>query len=120
MFRPARLAVMLLVSALALPGPATAASGIALYNGINMDITSLRLRGGTVTGFQRVPPGRGVAIALKMDDGSCAGWIVARTRLGDAANALVDICHAGAYVVTLTPRVGNRGTATDLTIRPLK
>ena len=117
MFRPAQLALMLLV--LALPGPAMA-SGIALYNGINMDITSLRLRDGTVTGFQTLPPGRGVVIALKMDDGSCGGWIVARTRLGDAANALIDICHPGNYVVTLTPRAGNRGTANDLTIRPLK
>ena len=119
MFRPAKLALMLLVAVLALPGPAMA-SGIALYNGINMDITSLRLRGGTVTGFQKLPPGRGVAVALKMDDGSCAGWIVARTKLGDAASALVDICHPANYVVTLSPRVGTRGTANDLTIRPLK
>jgi len=119
MFRLGRLVMTLFIFALALPAPVTAASGIALYNGINIKVTSLKLRGGTVTGFQPLPPGRGVVIAPKMDDGSCAGWIVARTALGDAANALIDICHPGNYVVTLTPRVDNRGTANDLTIRPL-
>ncbi len=113
---------LVLVMAALLPVPCAIAAdrGITVYNGINKDIASLRLRDGTVTGFKRLEPGWGIVVGVEMDDGSCGGWLVARTALGDAANALIDVCHGDSYVVTLTPRQNNRGSALDLTIKPLK
>lgn len=117
---PAKAAVVCFVAALTLAAPAQAADHrITVYNSLNFDVVSLKLRKGEVTGFQKLPPGYGIVVGVSLDDGSCGGWLVARYPAGDAAQALIDICSGGKFVVTLNAGAGGTGSGRDLAIKPL-
>ena len=94
---------------------------LVIYNAIrNVDVISLTVRGGTVSGFKRLSPMKGTAVTVTTGDGKCAAWIVARVEDNSAATALVDTCHSGSYAVIVRPSQGTFGTSTDLNIIPVK
>ena len=99
----------------------SAGRSLVIYNAIrNVDVVSLKVRGGVVSGFKRLPPMKGVAVTVTTEDGKCAAWIVARIEDNSAANALVDTCHGGSYAVIVRPSQGTFGTSTDLNIIRVK
>ncbi len=100
-----------------------AGSRLTIYNGIrNVDVISVKVRGGKVTGFKRLKPGQGIKINASSGDGKCAAWLVARVEDGNAANALIDVCSGGRFVVRVTPGNpdGRTGGPNDLGIDVLK
>lgn len=114
-----RFALAVAVAAMGLlAAPAAAAAhALTLHNGLAVELTTLTLRDGAVTGFEGLKPGRSVTVGVSRDNGACGGWLVMRTRRGDTANALIDLCAGGAYVVTAGPR---RGTPVpSLTVVPI-
>jgi hypothetical protein len=93
---------------------------MTLYNGIkNVDVISLKVRGGTVSGFKRIPPLKGINVNVTTGDGKCQAWIVARVEGNAAATALVNTC-GGAYAVVLRTQGKQYGTRSDLNIVPVK
>lgn len=116
------LLALALASSVALPASPVMAKEhkIKLINRLNFDVVSVKLRHGKVSGFYRIPTDHYVELGVEMNDGSCGGYLVARYPKGDAAQALINICGGGTFEVTINPRVGNAGTALDLTIKPVR
>ena len=110
-----------LLAAIAFASPATAEThALTLWNKSLLALTALDLRGGDVAGFETLKPGQKITVTVARTDGACGGWLMARTRNGVTANALVDICAEGIFVVTSLKRGKGDALSPRLTITELR
>ena len=80
--------------------PAAAAEhAFTLHNNLSRPITSIKVKGGEVSGFKKLAPGARLTFTVTVPGSACSATISA--RVGDnRREGRVNLCDAGGYVLT--------------------
>lgn len=80
--------------------PATAAEhAFTLHNNLSKPITSFKVKGGEVSGFKTIGPGKRVTFTVTVPGSECAAAVSARVG-ENRREGRVNLCDQGGYVLT--------------------